>query len=71
MSGTIPWRDIETLFRSLGAVFEERAGSRVAIVLFGDVRVFHRPHPSPETEKAAVVAVVAARKWLELNGVEP
>jgi hypothetical protein len=67
-SGNIRWPDIESLFRGLGAVISERAGSRIAVTLFGEVRVFHRPHPSPDTDKGAVVTV---RKWLESNGVEP
>jgi hypothetical protein len=46
----------------------ERAGSRVAVVLFGEVRVFHRPHPSPDTDKGAVASI---RKWFEEHGVTP
>ena len=68
VSGNIRWRDIEALFRSLGADVEERAGSRVAIVLHGQVQVFHRPHPEPTTDKGAVASI---RKWLEANGVRP
>ncbi len=67
-SGTIPWLDIESLFRSLGADISERAGSRVAVVLFGEVRVFHRPHPSPDTDKGAVNSI---REWLDLHEVKP
>lgn len=67
-SGSIPWQDIEALLRALGAEVSEREGSRVAVVLFGEVRVFHRPHPSPRTDKGAVVSV---RRWLEQHGVEP
>ena len=52
----------------LGADVSERAGSRVAVVLFGEVRVFHRPHPSPNTDKGAAASV---RKWLEENEVMP
>ena len=62
-SGNIPWKDIESLFRALGADVSERAGSRVAVVLFGEVRVFHRPHPSSYTDKGAIASI---RKWLEL-----
>ena len=65
---SLPWRDIESLFRALGAQVTEREGSRVAVVLFGEVRVFHRPHPSPHTDKAAVVSI---RRWLEQHGVVP
>ncbi len=53
---------------ALGADVSERAGSRVAIVLFDEVRIFHRPHPSPSTDKGAIVSV---RKWLESNEVLP
>ncbi|MCW5623550.1 MAG: type II toxin-antitoxin system HicA family toxin [Burkholderiales bacterium] len=67
-SGNIVWKDIEALLRGLGAEASEREGNRVAIVLFDEVRVFHRPHPSPNADKGAVVAV---KKWLEQHGVKP
>jgi hypothetical protein len=67
-SANIAWKDIEALLGGLGAEVSEREGSRVAIVLFSEVRVFHRPHPSPKTDKGAVAAV---RKWLEQHGVKP
>ena len=67
-SGNVKWSDIEAVFRELGAEIAEREGSRVEVFLFGVVRVFHRPHPSPDTDKGAVVAI---RKWLEENGVTP
>jgi hypothetical protein len=68
VSANVRWADIETLFRELGAEIAEREGSRVAVFLFGVVRVFQRPHPSPDTDKGAVAAI---RKWLEENGVKP
>ena len=68
VSGTIRWPDIEALFAALGAEISEREGSRVGVFLFGQVRVFHRPHPTPETDKGAVASI---RKWLEDNGVTP
>ncbi|WP_244958764.1 type II toxin-antitoxin system HicA family toxin [Neisseria shayeganii] len=68
VSGGIKWADIESLFTELGAEIQEREGSRIAVVLFGQVKVFHRPHPSPDTDKGAVASV---RKWLEDNGVKP
>ena len=67
-SGAIRWPDIEALFKSLGAEVSERAGSRVAVVLFGEVRVFHRPHPSPDTDKGAVNSI---RDWLDIYEVRP
>ncbi|NOX50885.1 MAG: type II toxin-antitoxin system HicA family toxin [Gammaproteobacteria bacterium] len=68
VSANIAWIDIESLFKGLGADVSERAGSRVAVVLFGEVRVFHRPHPSPNTDKGAVASI---RKWLEYYEVKP
>ena len=67
-SANIQWKDVETLFQELGAEISEREGSRVAVVLFEEVRVFHRPHPSPNTDKGAVASI---RKWLEKHGVAP
>lgn len=67
-SANVQWRDIEALFVELGAKISEREGSRVAVVLFGEVRVFHRPHPSPNTDKGALESI---RKWLEQHGVKP
>ena len=66
--GTVRWTDIEALFVALGAEISEREGSRIGVVLFGEVRVFHRPHPSPETDKGAIKSI---RKWLDENGVIP
>ena len=68
VSANVRWAEIETLFRELGAEIAEREGSRVEVFLFGVVRVFHRPHPSPDTDKGAVGEI---RKWLDENGVKP
>ncbi|HAD30290.1 MAG TPA: hexulose-6-phosphate synthase, partial [Methylophaga sp.] len=51
VSANIKWPDIEKLFVELGAEISEREGSRVEVFLFGQVRVFHRPHPRPDTDK--------------------
>lgn len=67
-SGNIDWRDVEALFVALGAEITERQGSRIGVRLFGDRRVFHRPHPSPNTDKGAVASI---RNWLDKNGVRP
>lgn len=67
-SANVQWKDIEALFIGLGAEISEREGSRVAVVLFGEVRVFHRPHPSPNTDKGALASI---RKWLEQHKVLP
>ena len=66
--GSIRWADIEALFLYLGAEITEREGSRIGVFLFGEIRVFHRPRPSPDTDKGAVASI---RKWLESNGVKP
>jgi hypothetical protein len=66
--GNVQWRDIEALFTELGGQIEEREGSRVLVRLFGERRVFHRPHPSPDTDKGALVSI---RCWLEENEVVP
>jgi hypothetical protein len=68
VGANIQWRDIEALFVELGAEISEREGSRIAVVLFDEVRVFHRPHPSPDTDKGAVASI---RKWFEQHGVAP
>jgi hypothetical protein len=67
-SGSVRWSDVEALFTELGAKIEERRGSRVSVKLFGEVRVFHRPHPSPDTDKGAVADI---RRWLAEHGVKP
>ena len=68
ISANIKWDDIESLFIGLGAELSEREGSRIGVRLFGERRVFHRPHPSPNTDKGAVVSIC---KWLKENGVKP
>ena len=67
-SANVKWRDIEALFLALGAELVEREGSLVEVFLFGEVRVFHRPHPRPDTDKGAVSSI---RKWLGRNEVKP
>jgi hypothetical protein len=66
ISANISWSDIEALLVALGARIEEREGSRVLVRLFDERRVFHRPHPSPMTDKGAVASL---REWLNDNGV--
>ena len=68
VSANVRWADVEALFKELGADISEREGSRVLVRLFGERRVFHRPHPSPRTDKGAVESI---RKWLEEHGVRP
>jgi len=64
----VRWSDIETLLRALGTEITEGAGSRVRVKLSGVRAVFHRPHPRPETDKGALVAV---RRFLQEAGIDP
>lgn len=61
----IAWREIEALVKHLGADVIEAEGSRVRFILRERRAVFHRPHPSPLTSRAAVRSV---RRFLE--GIE-
>jgi HicA toxin of bacterial toxin-antitoxin, len=68
VSSSIIWEDIEALLLNLGAELSEGRGSRVRIALNGVRAVFHRPHPSKETDKGAVVSM---RRLLKEAGVKP
>jgi hypothetical protein len=65
---------VVSLLVELGAAIEtNREGSHVGVVsfgvvLFGEVRVLHKPHPSPNMDKGAVAAL---RDCLEQKGVKP
>ncbi|MBP7949289.1 MAG: type II toxin-antitoxin system HicA family toxin [Verrucomicrobiales bacterium] len=65
---SIPWSEIESLLKALGAEISEGRGSRVRIVLNGVRAVFHRPHPQPTTDKGAVKSV---RRFLTEAGIQP
>jgi hypothetical protein len=62
------WDEIEGLLASLNAEISEGAGSRVRVALKGVRAVFHRPHPSPYTKRAAVRAV---RDFLIAADIKP
>jgi hypothetical protein len=68
VSGNIKWRAIEAMLRAMGAEIEEGAGSRIHLLLNGVPATFHRPHPRPDTDKAAVKAV---RRFLITAGRRP
>jgi hypothetical protein len=68
VSANIKWHDIESLFSALDAELTEREDSHVEVFLFGEVRVFHRPHPRPDTDKGAVASI---RQWFRDNEVTP
>lgn len=63
----IRWNDIEKLLTALGAEISEGNGSRVRIALNGVRAVFHRPHPTPETDKGALISM---RKFLINTGIK-
>lgn len=56
------WKQIEQLFVSLGCNVEERAGSRIAVILKDKERVFHVPHSHHQTDKWLLTEV---RKFLK------
>ena len=47
VSGSFQWMDIEALFQELRGEVSKRAGSRVAVVLFGEVRSSTDPTHRP------------------------
>ena len=53
----IPWSDIESLMKAMGAEITEGRGSRVRIFLNGVRAIFHRPHPHKEADRGTVRAV--------------
>ncbi|HXW53399.1 MAG TPA: type II toxin-antitoxin system HicA family toxin [Myxococcota bacterium] len=63
----VPWKDIESLLKAVGAEISEGKGSRVRIALNGVRAVFHRPHPQKETDRGALVSM---RRFLEAAGVK-
>lgn len=64
----INWKDIETLFKALGAEISEGKGSRIRVALKGVRAVFHRPHPKNDTVKGAVKSV--RRFLITSEGIE-
>lgn len=64
----LAWRDVESLFVTLGAQVVEGRGSRVRFELNGVVATFHRPHPEKE---AKPYQVRDARQFLEKAGIAP
>jgi HicA toxin of bacterial toxin-antitoxin, len=68
VQASVRWSDIEALARAVGATIGEGSGSRVRVELNGRHATFHRPHPTPNTDKGALKAV---RSFLESAGVKP
>ena len=68
VSANVRFKDVATLLQDLGAEFEQRSESRIAITLNGDTVVQHVPHPSPCMDKGAVASL---RNFLAYHGVKP
>jgi hypothetical protein len=62
----VDWRDVESLFKGLGAEVTEGSGSRVRVALNGVRAVFHEPHPEKEVGKGMMRSV---RGFLREAGV--
>jgi len=63
----VKWKNVESLFKYLGAEVSQGNGSRIRVILNGVKAVFHRPHPRKETDKGALISV---RKFLENAGIK-
>lgn len=61
----IKWSE---MIKALGGEIKEGRGSRCKFLLNKSIASFHRPHPSPDTDKGAVENV---RDWLTSIGVKP
>ncbi|MCP4681897.1 MAG: type II toxin-antitoxin system HicA family toxin [Desulfobacterales bacterium] len=68
ISANIKWKEVFALLKDLGAEIIEREGSRIAVVLDGEVHIQHKPHPSPCVDKGAVADL---RDFLKNRGIEP
>jgi hypothetical protein len=64
----VKWLDIEHLFVGCDGEMSEGRGSRLRVSLNGVDAVFHRTHPTPDTDKGALKSV---RRILELAGIKP
>ena len=64
----IAWADVERLIVALGGEVHNRGGSMVCLLLKGQPRIFHRPHPQKEGKKHAIDAV---RAYLSSLGYKP
>ncbi|MEZ5692143.1 MAG: type II toxin-antitoxin system HicA family toxin [Rickettsiales bacterium] len=64
----IAWTDVEKLFIALGGEIINKGGSIINVLLDGQPRIFHRPHPQKEAKKYTIDAV---RTYLTILGYEP
>ena len=65
---SIPFAELEALFKGLGGTVAEREGSRIKIELKGEQWRCHRPHPGKEAKR---YLVEEARELLERVGIQP
>ena len=65
---SIPFGEVEALFKGLGGTVVEREGSRIKIELKGEQWRCHRPHPGKEAKR---YQVEEARELLERVGMQP
>ncbi len=63
----INWKDIEKLIESIGSQISQGNGSRVRFKIGEAKATFHRPHPSPDTNKLTVKDI---RDFLIVAGVK-
>jgi hypothetical protein len=68
VSGSIKWRDVESLLIACGAEMSEGSGSRVRFTIGGQTLFLHRPHPSPDTKRWAIRDI---REFLANAGIKP
>ena len=68
VSASMAWKDIESLFISVGTDVIEGNGSRVRFHKNGVIASFHRPHPKKE---AKPYQIRDTRAFLKQLGVEP
>ena len=68
ISGNIEWRQVVSLFESLGANVTETSHSRIKVSLNGQERGFTRPHHKDVASKDEIMEI---RHFLEAAGVAP
>ena len=68
----IRWAEIEAMLLACDVTVTQRAGSRVALAKDRERMVVHRPHPSPQTNRATVrdIAVFLSAAGVELDDEE-
>jgi hypothetical protein len=65
---SLPFSDMESLFRAVGCEVIEGDGSRIAFKLRGARVTFHRPHPGKEAKE---YQIEAAKDFFKALGIIP